>query len=226
MRTPGESLGNGTVPETVVDDEMQRVGSRAQAGTLDGSRRRSRVAQAEVCKTLYAGSIPAAASIPGARATREPMLTHCGRMVPSVLLPQLRQARDLADRHYAEPLDLEGLAAAAHVSRFHFARCFAETYGETPMRYLTRRRIERAQDLLRSANLTVTEVCMLVGFSSLGSFSSRFRELVGEAPTAYRDRWAARGGPHIPGCFLFMRGVDRWQKEDSNLGEASSPTDP
>ena len=226
MRTPGESLGNGTVPETVVDDEMQRVGSRAQAGTLDGSRRRSRVAQAEVCKTLYAGSIPAAASNPGARATSEPVLTHCGRMVPSVLLPQLRQARDLADRHYAEPLDLEGLAAAAHVSRFHFARCFAETYGETPMRYLTRRRIERAQDLLRSANLTVTEVCMLVGFSSLGSFSSRFRELVGESPTAYRDRWATRGGPHIPGCFLFMRGVDRWQKEDSNLGEASSRTDP
>jgi AraC-like DNA-binding protein len=66
-------------------------------------------------------------------------------MVPPVLLPQLRQARDLADRHYAEPLELEGLGAAAHVSRFHSARCFAETYGETPMRYLTRRRIERAQ---------------------------------------------------------------------------------
>ena len=81
---------------------------------------------------------------------------------------------------------------AAHVSRYHFARSFAATYGETPMRYLTRRRIERAQDLLRSANLTVTEVCMLVGFSSLGSFSSRFRELVGESPTEYRDRWAAQ----------------------------------
>ncbi|HLM63283.1 MAG TPA: helix-turn-helix transcriptional regulator [Acidimicrobiales bacterium] len=129
-------------------------------------------------------------------------------MVPPVLLPHLRQARDLADRHYADPLDLDALAAAAHVSKYHFCRCFAETYGETPMRYLTRRRIERAQDLLRSANLTVTEVCMLVGFSSLGSFSSRFRELVGETPTRYRDRWAARGGPHIPGCFLFMRGVD------------------
>jgi hypothetical protein len=75
------------------------------------------------------------------------------------------------------------------------------------MRYLTRRRIERAQDLLRSANLTVTEVCMLVGFASLGSFSSRFTELVGESPAAYRNRWAARGGPRIPGCYLFMRGV-------------------
>jgi AraC-like DNA-binding protein len=131
-------------------------------------------------------------------------------VVPSALLPHLRRARDLADRHYAEPLDLGTLAAAAGVSKFHFSRCFAETYGETPIRYLTRRRIERAQDLLRSANLTVTEVCMLVGFSSLGSFSSRFRELVGESPRQYRDRWAAQGGPHIPGCFLFMRGIDRW----------------
>ena len=130
-------------------------------------------------------------------------------MVSSPLLPQLRRARDLADRRYAEPLDLDALARAAHVSRYHFARCFAEAYGETPMRYLSRRRIERAQDLLRSANLTVTEVCMLVGFSSLGSFSSRFRELVGESPSAYRDRFAAAGGPRIPGCFLFMRGVDR-----------------
>ncbi|MDQ4131859.1 MAG: AraC family transcriptional regulator [Actinomycetota bacterium] len=131
-------------------------------------------------------------------------------MVTADLLPHLRRARDLMDQRYAEPLDLDALARAAHVSKYHFARSFTETYGETPMRYLIRRRIERAQDLLRSANLTVTEVCMMVGFSSLGSFSSRFRELVGESPTQYRDRWAARGGPRIPGCFLFMRGVDRW----------------
>jgi hypothetical protein len=89
------------------------------------------------------------------------------------------------------------------------------------MRYLTRRRIERAQDLLRSANLTVTEVCMLVGFSSLGSFSSRFRELVGETPTRYRDRWAARGGPYIPGCFLFMRGVDAWPGAGEQPGRST-----
>ena len=88
----------------------------------------------------------------------------------SVIVPQLRRARDLADRHYAEPLDLEALARAANVSKYHFGRLFAETFGETPMRYLTRRRVERAQDLLRSVNLTVTEVCTLVGFSSLGSF--------------------------------------------------------
>ena len=127
--------------------------------------------------------------------------------VPPSLLPHLRRARDLADRHYAEPLDLVALAAAAHVSKYHFSRCFAAAYGETPMRYVTRRRIERAQDLLRAANLTVTEVCMLVGFSSVGSFSSRFTSLVGESPTAYRDRFAAAGPPRIPGCFLFMRGL-------------------
>ena len=123
------------------------------------------------------------------------------------LLPHLRRARDHIDRHYQQPLDLAALAAVAGVSKFHFARCFEATYGETPIRYLTRRRIERAQDLLRVANLTVTEICMVVGFASLGSFSSRFTQLVGESPAAYRDRWAARGGPHIPGCYLFMRGV-------------------
>jgi AraC-like DNA-binding protein len=143
-------------------------------------------------------------------------------MVAAALLPHLRRARDLADRRYAARFDLDELARAAHVSKYHFARCFAETYGETPIRYLTRRRIERAQDLLRSANLTVTEVCMLVGFSSLGSFSSRFRKVVGESPAQYRDRWAARGGPRIPGCFLFMRGVDQWpeveQPERSGSG--------
>src|SRR3954469_18658582 len=92
------------------------------------------------------------------------------------------------------------------MSRFHLVRVFREAYGETPIRYLSRRRIERAQDLLRYANLTVTEVCVAVGFSSLGSFSSRFTALVGESPTAYQLRWAHRT-PHIPGCNLFMAGV-------------------
>jgi AraC-like DNA-binding protein len=119
----------------------------------------------------------------------------------------LRRARDHIDRHYAADLDLDGLARVAGLSKYHFVRCFEAAYGETPIRYLTRRRIERAQDLLRHANLTVTEICTAVGFASLGSFSARFRELVGETPTAYRNRWAARGAPHVPGCWLFMRGV-------------------
>lgn len=90
------------------------------------------------------------------------------------------------------------MAAVGGISKYHFTRCFQAAYGETPIRYLTRRRIERAQDLMRGANLTITETCMAVGFSSMGSFSSRFRQIVGETPTAYRDRWAARGGPHVP----------------------------
>jgi len=144
-------------------------------------------------------------------------------VVPAALLPHLRQARDLVNQHYSTSLDLEALAEAACVSKYYFVRCFAETYGETPIRYLIQRRIERAQDLLRCANLTVTEVCMLVGFSSLGAFSSRFKELVGESPRSYRDRWAAQGGPRIPGCFLFMRGIDRWPTQESNLEEAHAP---
>jgi transcriptional regulator GlxA family with amidase domain len=138
------------------------------------------------------------------------------------LLTHLRRAKDLADTAYREPLDLDALAAAAHVSKYHFARTFAATYGETPMRYLTRRRIERAQVLLRSSSTSITDVCTAVGFSSLGSFSSRFRELVGESPSDYRRRWTATGGPHVPGCFLFMRGVDRWP-EDRKPGEAPPP---
>jgi AraC-like DNA-binding protein len=120
-------------------------------------------------------------------------------------LNALRRARDLIDRDYAEPLDLDAMARAAGYSRFHFARGFAEAYGETPRSYLTRRRIERAKTLLRSANLSVTEICLLVGFSSLGSFSARFRQLVGRSPTEYRDETVAEAGvPPIPGCVVLM----------------------
>jgi AraC-like DNA-binding protein len=129
------------------------------------------------------------------------------REVAPDLVPHIRRARDHIDRHYQAPLNLDGLAAVAGVSKYHFARCFEATYGDTPMRYVTRRRIERAQDLLRAANLTVTEVCMLVGFSSLGSFSSRFSQLVGESPVVYRARWSARGAPHVPGCSVDPAGT-------------------
>jgi AraC-like DNA-binding protein len=127
--------------------------------------------------------------------------------VPEQLLVHLRQARDHADRHYAEEVDLDELAASAAVSKFHFLRCFAATYGKTPAVYVTERRIERAQDLLRATNLTVTEICHLVGYASLGSFSSRFRQLVGVSPSEYQARYARRGAPHIPGCYVFMHGL-------------------
>ena len=118
----------------------------------------------------------------------------------------LRRVRDHLDRHFAAPITLSDLARLSGMSRFHLVRAFRAAYGETPIRYLTRRRIERAQDLLRYADLTVTEVCMAVGYTSLGSFSSRFTEIVGEPPTAYQRRWAGRA-PHIPGCWLFMLGT-------------------
>ncbi|CAN5497618.1 hypothetical protein BH23ACT9_BH23ACT9_04780 [soil metagenome] len=125
--------------------------------------------------------------------------------VPDELLVHLRRARDLADREYATPLDLDRMAATAGVSKYHFLRCFRAVYGITPAHYLIERRIERAQDLLRATNLSVTEVCALVGYASLGSFSSRFHELVGKTPSAYQASFAATGPPPIPGCWVFMR---------------------
>jgi AraC-like DNA-binding protein len=119
-------------------------------------------------------------------------------------LTDLRRARDRIDRDYAEPLTIDVLAAEAHCSRYHFMRSFQAAYGEPPGLYLTRRRIERAKDLLRSANLTVTEICFLVGFGSLGSFSRRFSELVGMAPSAYRDQSRTRTAAPVPGCFVLM----------------------
>jgi AraC-like DNA-binding protein len=132
------------------------------------------------------------------------MVAMTGPVVPAVF--HLRRARDLIDRHFAEPLDLDAMARAAGFSRFHFARGFAAAYGETPGQYLTRRRIERAQDLLRSGGLSVTEICHRVGFASLGSFSGRFTALVGVSPTGYRRAQAGRAAPAIPGCYVMAWG--------------------
>jgi AraC-like DNA-binding protein len=147
------------------------------------------------------------------------------------LLPALRRARDLIDREYAEPLDLEAMAGEAGYSRSHFARAFTAAYGETPRAYLTRRRIERAKTLLRTANLAVTEICFLVGFASLGSFSARFRELVGRSPSEYRaDAIARTGVPPIPGCVVLMwtrphPDVQRSRRSAARPGQATVPRD-
>lgn len=125
---------------------------------------------------------------------------------PADVLVHLRRARDHLDRHYADPLELAGLARVAGLSKFHFHRLFAATYGITPAAYLSRRRVERAQDLLRATTLSVTEVCHAVGFTSLGSFSSRFKEIVGETPRQFQRRWGA-DAPRIPGCFVLMAGL-------------------
>jgi AraC-like DNA-binding protein len=120
-------------------------------------------------------------------------------------LRMLRQARDRIDRDYAQPVGIPALAAAAGYSTTHFIRAFRAAYGETPGAYRTRRRVERACELLRSVNLSVTEICHTVGFTSLGSFSARFSGLMGQSPSAYRAEAARRGGPApIPGCFVLM----------------------
>lgn len=103
-------------------------------------------------------------------------------------LVRLRRARDRMDRDYAEPLDVTALARDALMSAGHFSRSFRAAFGETPYSYLMTRRIERAKALLRRGDLSVTEVCFAVGCTSLGTFSTRFTELVGESPSAYRAR--------------------------------------
>ncbi|MFQ6230828.1 helix-turn-helix transcriptional regulator [Nocardia sp. NPDC002869] len=141
------------------------------------------------------------------------------------MLPHLRRVRDLVDREYARPLDLDGMAAAAGVSKYHFLRCFAATYGRTPAVYLAERRIERAQDLLRATNTTVTEVCMLVGYSSLGSFSRKFTELVGVSPSAYQAKFAD-GAPRIPGCYIFMHGLSDRRRDTAISEKPGGPVRP
>ena len=114
-------------------------------------------------------------------------------------LARLRRVRDRIDREYAQPLDVEALARGAHMSAGHLSREFKLAYGEAPYGYLMTRRIERAMALLRRGDLSVTEVCFAVGCSSLGTFSTRFTELVGMSPSTYRRR-AAQATAGVPAC--------------------------
>jgi AraC-like DNA-binding protein len=139
--------------------------------------------------------------------------------VPGDVLIHLRRARDHLDRNFFDGANLDDLARIAGMSKFHFLRTFANVYGRTPAAYLSERRIERAQDLLRTSSLTVTEVCVAVGYSSLGSFSARFAEITGETPSAFQRRYLASGTPMIPGCYVFMAGL----VETRNRGEAARP---
>lgn len=111
---------------------------------------------------------------------------------------RMLRARDVMDSRYAEPLDVAALARVAHVSPAHFSRTFRSVFGESPHRYLQRRRVERAMALLRTTDRSVTDICMAVGFSSLGTFSRTFTAVVGESPTAHRARGPL--GP-VPSCF-------------------------
>jgi AraC-like DNA-binding protein len=122
--------------------------------------------------------------------------------IPSYV--HLLRAKDLIDRRYGEPLDVATLAAEAYASSAHFARSFRRAFGETPHQYLVRRRVERAADLLRSTELSATDVGLEVGFATLSSFSKAFRALMGESPSAYARRWRGAPVPPVPGCFTLM----------------------
>ncbi|MFF4008979.1 helix-turn-helix domain-containing protein [Streptomyces sp. NPDC001717] len=138
-------------------------------------------------------------------------------------LVRLRRARDMMDRDYAEPLDVPALAQVALMSAGHFSRSFRAAYGETPYSYLMTRRVERAKALLRRGDLSVTEVCFAVGCTSLGSFSSRFTELVGETPSAYRAR-EHEAGAAIPACVAKIHTRPARSGGPSRTGEADSRT--
>lgn len=165
--------------------EMHR--SQAEAARSDAEAT-GRFAEAEVVlgedgstAVLRARAMPAPARrtpVPGNR-----------RDAPSDLV-LLRRVRDRMDREHGRPLDVEALAAGVHLSAGHLSRRFREEYGESPYAYLMTRRVERAMTLLRSTDRSVTEICMAVGFSSLGTFSTRFKELVGVPPSTYRARGA------------------------------------
>ena len=120
-------------------------------------------------------------------------------MVTTSDLARLRRVRDRMDREYAKPLDVEALARDAYMSPGHFSRQFKQAYGESPYSYLMTRRIERAMALLRGGELSVTDVCFRVGCQSLGTFSTRFTELVGMPPSAYRRKMADRT-EEMPSC--------------------------
>ncbi|MGW7556063.1 helix-turn-helix domain-containing protein [Streptomyces rimosus] len=127
---------------------------------------------------------------------------------------RMLRARDAMDRAYAQPLDVPTLARIAHVSEAHFARTFRATFGETPHRYLQRRRVERAMFLLRETGRSVTDICFEVGFGSPGTFSRTFRDIVGRSPRAYRKEATAVG---VPTCFTMA-----WTRPSA----PASPSDP
>lgn len=124
---------------------------------------------------------------------------------PAVPLARhLLRVRDLIDRAYAEQLDVAALARSASVSPAYFSRSFKAAFGETPHQYVMSRRMERAMALLRSSDLSVTEICLEVGFTSLGSFSTQFRRFVGDSPSGYRERDGHAAVARLPSCYVRM----------------------
>jgi AraC-like DNA-binding protein len=140
---------------------------------------------------------------------------------------RLLRARDAMDRAYAEPLDVRAIAAVAHVSEAHFIRCFRNVFGETPHRYLQRRRVERSMFLLRETDRSVTDICLDVGFTSLGTFSRTFREIVGETPSAYREGHGPIVAPHcVQMAATRPRAAAGTTAQSSSFGEAAGAAAP
>ena len=136
---------------------------------------------------------------------------------------RMLRARDRMDRSYDKPLDVAALARVALTSEAHFIRTFKETFGETPHRYLQRRRLERAMALLRETERPVTEICLDVGFTSLGSFSRTFTHVIGMSPSAYREAWRTGAGSagYVPTCVVMAWTRPRGSPEGSSFGEAN-----
>jgi AraC-like DNA-binding protein len=144
---------------------------------------------------------------------------------------RLLRSRDAMDRAYAEPLDVRAVAAVAHLSEAHFIRSFRAVFGETPHRYLQRRRVERSMFLLRETDRSVTDICFDVGFTSRGTFSRTFREIVGEAPSDYRDGHEPMVAPHCMQLaamrpVVAARDAMREAMRSSSFGDASSVVAP
>jgi AraC-like DNA-binding protein len=140
---------------------------------------------------------------------------------------RLLRARDAMDRAYAEPLDVRAVASVAHVSPAHFSRCFRSVFGETPHRYLQRRRVERSMFLLRETDRSVTDICFDVGFTSLGTFSRTFRDVVGETPSGYRGGHGPIVAPHcVQLAAMRPRVAARDRARSSSFGEAVEASAP
>lgn len=140
-------------------------------------------------------------------------------MIHAPIARHLLRARDLADARYAEPLDVDDLAAAAGLSRAHFSREFRRAFGDSPHAYLLTRRLERAAALLRTTDYSVAEVCFTVGLASVGSFTTSFKRAFGESPTAYRARYPpATHLALVPSCVMRVYGRPRHRtfREDSD----------
>jgi AraC-like DNA-binding protein len=141
---------------------------------------------------------------------------------------RMLRARDKMDRSYDKPLDVAALARVALTSEAHFIRTFKDTFGETPHRYLQRRRLERAMALLRQTERPVTEICLDVGFTSLGSFSRTFTHVIGMSPTAYREAWRTGAGTagYVPTCVVMSWTRPMGGPQDSSFGEANRDCSP